>query len=174
MRKYDSDDIATFYFVIAKGDRDEKYIKAWTDERMLFDAYVDFHRSNLYEIKKITKSVRDLYQIVNENFYDEIKVGNLIVKKKYGYGMVAVPITDAEMQFISEETNSVLATRIDYALINNYLPLFKGRYRNALKNIFLEAVIDQVVHNNFNKSMADVQIDQLALFYRSFPEHFGE
>lgn len=176
MLNYEPGDIATFYFVI-RNDDNGKMIKAWTDRKSLLEFYMDFHKCPKYNIKKITKTIEEIHKITEENYHDEISIGNIYMKDRDGKNgdkkMVALPITENEFRFVREECASSFSSRINYSYLNGVLPYLKGKYREALADIFLSSIINKELNNKKDKYTECIDFDQLMLLFRSFPDDFG-
>lgn len=176
MKKYDSGDMATFYFVV-KENHQEKEIKGWTDIKQLAEFYMDFHKCPSYRLKKITKTIEDIVRITEENRNDEIEIVNIYVKDRDNIGdvkIIVIPATETERQFIREETETCFASRIAYGYLNGAIPYLKNKYKEALNDIFLLSIINKTVHNRNDKHNRRIDFDQLMVLFRAFPNDFGE
>ena len=173
MKRYEHGDNAKFYFVIKKIRDKEKYVKGWTDNKELLKYYMDFHDSKNLYVKKITGSIDVIRKILEENNNDEITIGQIRIGDKRGEEkMVALPITETEMQFIREEENSFMSTSINYSLINEMLPCLKKKYQNAIKKIFLGNITNFLINNKYNDIVGRLFLNNIKILYRSFPEEF--
>ena len=178
MLTYEPGDIATFYFIISN-DGDIKRIKAWSDRKQLLDYYMDFHKCPKYSIKKITKPIEEINKILEENYHDEIEIGNLYIKDPKGKHnddkkIISVPITSNEIKCIDEECATALASRVGYSYLNGSVPYLKGKYREALDDIFLSSMIQRAIHTRTDKISRYIEFDQLIVFFRFFPDEFGK
>lgn len=174
-KKYEKGDLATFYFIIVEENNNSR-IQGWTDEKVLAESYLEFHKCKKFKMKSITKSIDEIYKILEENVHDEITIHNLIVKDRDKPGKVKtipVPVTETEYTFIREETNTFMTSMIDYGYLNSVIPYLKKEYIKALKSIFLLPVINHVVHNKPSELTTYMQCDELGVLFRSFPENFG-
>lgn len=176
MERYERDDIATFYFII-NDDNNHTMIRAWTDKKQLAEVYLDFHKCPNYRLKKVTKSFKEMIEIINENANDEIVIGNIYMKdpdKNHGKPkIVSIPVTNTEITFISEECETFLSSRINYSYMNDVIPYLKKKYREALGDIFLPSIIKKVVYNRNDDINQELRFDQLMVLFRSFPNDFG-
>lgn len=180
MAKYESGDIVTYYFIIKEIDGN-KMVQAWTDNKDLANAYIDFHGCRNFIMKKITGTIDDITKIINENINDEIKLFNVITRNRNksrkdpdNTTTICIPATDFECRFIREEANTFMSSRINYGLINDAMPYLKKKYQNVLQSIFLTDVIRKVVYSQNVKFTQMVDYDSLMILLRSFPETFGE
>lgn len=179
MKRYDPEDIMTCYFVVLD-DGKNRQIRGWTDSKPLAEAYMEFHSCKGMRLKSLTKKFEDMVDILNENNNDEIQIFNITIrdpekKKKHqdNTKRISIPATDVEMMFIRDEGASFMYTTISYSYIFSAFPYLKNKYQKALSQIFLTDVMDKVLHNRMSPLVQTIQIDQLSLFVRSFPEQFG-
>lgn len=173
--KYERGDIATFYFVIKTKDG-EKIIQAWTDNKELAKMYMDFHKCTKFSIKKLTATIDEITDILNENVHDEIKIFYLNIrdpKDEHKIKSLAVPATETEMQLVNEECNTFLSSYIDYSYMNQCIPYLKKKYKQALKDIFLLDTINKVLHERRSVFSDTVLLDQLMVLYTCYEENFG-
>ena len=173
MKTYDPEDIATFYFVIKREGDGSKTVRAWTDDKDLLNAYMELHHCKKYTVKKLRKTMRDIYDIINENIHDEIDIVNVITRGKDGPGLISIPMTTTEVTFIQDESKSFYSMQIDYRLLDEMLPYLKDRYNRAMNGIGIQDIIHHVVYNSPSPFVQDVLLDQAILFVRSFPDEFG-
>ena len=177
MAKYQSGDMATFYFII-KEINGNKQIQAWTDNREIAKFYIEFHNCKNFRIKSITNTIDEIEKIVAENLHDEIKLANIIVKnrekknKHEDYITVCIPATNSELRYINEEVSTFMSTNINYSLINDALPYLKNKYQEVLQSIFLTDIIHKVIYSKNVKIAQMVEFDQLMVLFKSFPENF--
>ena len=176
MEKYDRGDIVTLYLII-NDDGKNKMIRAWTDKKQLAEIYLDFHKCPKYRLKKVTKSLEEIIDVINENANDEIVIGNIYMKdherKKGNVKIVSIPVTQTEITFISEECETFLSSRINYSYLNGVIPYLKRKYREAMSDIFLPSGINKAVNNKNDKIYENIKFDQLMVLFRSFPDDFG-
>ena len=180
MAKYQSGDIVTFYFVI-KDMGSEKIIQGWTDNKEIAKFYIEFHKCKDFKLKKITNTIEEINKISEENWNDEIKLFNIITRNRNkkskhddNFETIAIPATETEIRFVREETSTFLASRINYGLLNEVIPYMKKKYRDVLESIFLTDIIRKVIYNKNERITQLVEIDQLMILYKSFPENFGK
>lgn len=178
MAKYEVGDIVTYYFIIVEDDNG-KHIQAWSDNKDLVKFYLEFHNCKKFVLKTMTRTVEEISKILEENLHDEIKIHNIHIKDTKskngtGYKTISIPATETEFMFINEESNTFMASRINYSFINEAIPYLKGKYRDALKNIFLTDIIKKVIHGQNPKITQMIEFDQLLILFESFPENFGK
>ncbi len=179
MRKYDIDERCTFYFIVYDDD-DMKRIQAWTDKKEYAKIYMDFHRCRNYKMKSITKRFDDMMNILNENYHDEINLYNISVrndkdhKKGKETKIITVPLTSTEQLLINDESVSFMASRVDYSFINEAFHYLKDKYQKVLKTIYLKDVMEKVIYEKQSLFTNAVQVDELMILFRSFPDHFGK
>lgn len=181
MSKYENGDIVTYYFIIFEDkERDEKRIQGWTDDKSLAKIYLEFHNCKHLILKSVTKTIDEIAKILEENRNDEIQIVNINVrnreKHKKGEECVgmAIPATRTECQFINEETANFLLQDIRYSYLNTAIPYLKNKYQSALNDILLWAVIKKVCDNKENQILKYIELDQLLVLFRSFPDLFGK
>lgn len=175
-KHYEKGDIATFYFIIAESNNDSR-IQGWTDEKVLAESYIEFHKCKSFKMKSITRPIEEINKILEENIHDEITIHNLIVKDPDKPGKVRtipVPVTETEFTFIREESNTFMTSMVDYGYLNTVIPYLKKDYIKALKSIFLIPIIHLVVNNKQSEITSLIQFDELGVLFRSFPEYFGD
>ena len=173
MKKYDSDDIVTFYFVIYQDN-----VKAWTDDKDLAEAYMSFHSCKKYTLKKMRDRWTKIVYILNENANDEIQINFMETRdpsKKNTTKLVAVPLTQTEAAFVHDEIQTFMATSVNYTFLSSAIPYLKKRYQNALSGIFLSEVIKYTLTGGQAGDLdilAEIQMDQVKVLYRNFPDQF--
>ena len=173
MKKYEEDDIVTFYFVTyEKGN--EKCIRGWTDNKDLADVYMHFHSCKYYRMKKMKDSVREIYKIIEENTNDEIQLYSINTRGKRGSKSMMVPMTLTEFNLLSEESNTFLSSRVNYGYINDVMYYLKGKYRDALEAAGLVDIIKAVLYGKNSKFIENTSIDNLMVLFMSLPDQFGE
>lgn len=176
LAKYERGDTATFYFVVVK-DKNGGRIQAWTDNKELAKSYMEFHKCKQYKLKSVTNKVENIYNILDENLHDEIQIANLTVRnpgsKRDITKFISVPMTRTEMMMVNSETSSFLVSRIGYSELEEYFMSFKKKYRNALENLFLLDVMMSVIHSQNTPTILNLELDQLMVLLKSFPDHFG-
>jgi hypothetical protein len=138
---------------------------------------MEFHKCPKFKIKKVTKPIEEIHRITEENNHDEIAIGNFYVKDREGKlgdkKLITIPITENEFRFVREECATALASRIGYAYLNGALPYLKGKYQEALADIYLSSMINKTVHNKNDKYNQVIDFDQLMVLFKSFPDEFG-
>lgn len=95
-------------------------------------------------------------------------------KKGHESRMIYVPLTSTENMLIQDESVCFLASRIDYSYINETFHYLKKKYQQVLKDIYLYDVMNKVVYEKQSKFTNNVEIDDLMVLFRSFPDHFGK
>ena len=171
MAKYEPGEIVTFYFVV-KRDK-ENIIKGWTDKKKLADYYMKFHNHPDYFIQEITRKIEDMNKIMEDNYHDEIVLTNLFTRGDKEGKLIIIPATSTEINLIREESNSFFASRIDYSYLDGSILYLKKKYRRALEKLFLNAVIEFVIYNRQNAITTQIDLDQLMLLIRAFPNDFS-
>ena len=173
MKKYEEDDTMTCYFVVYDDDR-SKIIRGWTDDKDLAKMYMDFHKCKHYKMKKVTNTFREVYHILEENINDEINIYNMNTRAKKGSKGITVPLTGTEHTLINEESNTFIASRVNYGYINDAFYYLKDKYQKALKHILLEDVMKNVVYSKHTKITLNLEIDDLMTLFLSLPDQFGD
>ena len=179
MRKYEVDERVTFYFVIFD-DGDNNRIQAWSDKKDYAKLYMNFHQCKHYKLKSVTKRFDDMINILNENYHDEISLYNIRVKNKEGHKkghesrLIMVPLTSTENLMIQDEETCLMASRVNYQYINEAFHYMKDKYQKVLKDIFLYDVMNKVIYEKQSKFTNGVEMDELMVLFKSFPDHFGK
>ena len=178
MAKYEEGDIVTYYFIIVE-DGNDKRIQAWSDHKELVKYYMEFHKCKRFVLKSLTRRIEEISTILEENLHDEIKIHNVMIKDNSGkkgkeFKTIPIPATETEFMFINEETNTYMASRINYAYLNGAIPYLKKKYKESLNGILLTDVIRKVVHGQNPKSTQMISFDQLMVLFESFPDNFGK
>lgn len=180
-RSYSADDECTFYFIIISDKySDEKHVQAYTDNKELAKAYMDFHKCKQFKIKTVKDTYRNIVEIINENLNDEIALYHMNIKSDPDHKLgeetklVAVPITLTERDLVSEEADSFLASRVNYSLINDLMYYLKPKYQNILKDIFMTDIVMKTCYNKDSYFTLNAGIDEVRVLYRSVPDHFGQ
>lgn len=178
MAKYETGDIATYYFVVMEDDGKNRII-GWTDKKELVKAYLEFHKCEKFKLKEVTKTIDEIGYILEENVHDEIKLLNIRVKDpdhkkgKEETKFILIPETEFSSIFISSEEQTFLASRINYSYINSAVPYLKDKYQKALNDIFLLDIIDAAINNKDTKIGRKMLFDELLILVRNFPDRFG-
>lgn len=175
MKVYESDEEVTIYFVVFKKGA-VRNVQAWSDNKELAKAYVEFHNCKDMKVRSLTKEMKDMIKLINENNHDEIEIQNLIMrdpKHRYSVKEVAVPMTASEGLVLRSDENSFMSSWIDYSLMNQAIPFMKNKWQRVLKAIHVEDVIASAVHSKQSKFTNSIKLDQLSVLLRSLPEHFG-
>ena len=172
MRQIDPEEILSMYFVIIH-DKDGKRIQAWSESKDLAESYIEFYGSDMLSLKKITKTGAYIEDIIRENINDEIGLKLITVRDGDKTKEIYIPATKTDSLLINDESSSMLSSRIDYGFLNGALYFLKDKYQDALQDIFLEAAIRQVVHNDRQKIFDKIKLDQMAILYYSRKDMFG-
>jgi len=180
MSKYQSGDIATFYFVINHLDG-KKIIQGWTDNKDLAKFYMEFHKCRTFEMKAITRPIDEIQKLCEENWNDEIKLFHIMTrnrnKKKKNDSetvMISIPSTESEFKYVRDESVNFVSTNVNYGLINDAIPYLKPKYQKILQSILLTDIIKKVIYNQQNRIADMIEIDQLVILFNTFTECFGE
>jgi hypothetical protein len=172
---YDLKDQTTVYFVISEHSSNNE-IKAWSDDKMMAQFYMEFHNCKRYRLRVVKKIWKEMVKIINDNSNDEIEIMNLVTKsddkKDDGYKIIQVPMTTTEMSIISDTVKHNCATLIDYSEINQYITLFKKKYQKSFKNIGLIDIIRKEIYNKPTKFTNGLRIDDLRILFKLFKEDF--
>ena len=175
-KRYEPDDVATFYFIINEFNN-HKEIQGWTDSMDLAKIYMDFHKCKNFHLKKMTSTIEEINNIIEENLHDEISIYNISIKdrnKKYGKVVdINIPATVTEINFLNEESSTYMASQINYSSLNAVIPFLKDKYQKAMSDILLIDVINSVIHNKTSHITNCIEFDHLMILYRSFPDNFG-
>ena len=180
MAKYERDDIVTYYFIIMN-ENGNKRIQAWTDNKEYAKFYLEFHNTKNFSIKKLTKPLREMIKILEENANDEIQIApNIIIKnrdKKHKYDdfkTITIPATRMEISFINEEVATFMLSQVNYSYLDSAIPYLKNKYQRALNEIFLQSIIKKVCYQRDSKIVQSIHLDNLMILFRSFPDMFGK
>lgn len=177
MKKYDLEDHVTFYFIILDDGRNS-IVKAWTDQKEYAKAYLEFHKCKNFHLKVVNNTFREILPFINENTNDEIGLVHMIVrnpkpKKGAMTKIIMVPLTTTENTFVNEEVNTFLASRINYTYAFEAMPYLKKKYQKALEDIFFKDVVHHVTGDLSSPFVESVELDELLILFRSFPDWFG-
>lgn len=176
--RYEPGDEVTYYFIIMK-ENNLKTIVGWTDDKDIAKAYMEFHGCKNYHMKEITTTIEEIGKILEESIHDEIRLMNISVKnvnkKKHEDEIVflTIPATELQIIHLKDESSHFLYSLINYSVINDAMAYLKGKYRRALEDIYLQDVINTVIHGQSNRITSNILFDELKLFIRTFPDHFG-
>ena len=175
MKEYSSGDIVTYYFILRNDSISDGTIIGWSDDKTLIDFYMSFHNCKNLKVKKMTDTIDSISMILEENVHDEIVIANLVTRgeDKREIKILYIPVTENEINLIYEECNTFFAGRITYHVLNVVMDHLKKKYREALDRIFLKSVIQQVIHVNQDKITSSIDLDQIRILVKSFPENFG-
>lgn len=173
--RYEPGDVVTFYFIIMKKDG-KKSIVAWSDNKKIAKAYLEFHKCKYFYLIEHTSTIEEMYKLTDENINDEIKLTNIAirdVKNPNKVKYVVMPGTDIDFTFVKDESSSFYATRIDYQLLEEAYYSLKNKYREAFEDIYLKDIINYVIYRKHSKISSMVQFDELSILTKGFPEKFG-
>lgn len=180
MKKYDDDDEMTMYFVIRrkKCDKDDPgVIAGYSDNRALAEAYIEFHNCSTFKIKSMHSKFDHICKILEENPHDEIEICNITVRDPENRSrsrLMAVPMTRSEQTLVNGESLSLMASRVNYRVLGAMVDFLKDKYRRALSVLHLKDAIAQAEQfSQTSKFIANIEIDDLVVFYRTCPEDFG-
>lgn len=178
MAKYDEGDLATYYFVV-NDDGNNKQIQGWTDNKALARYYMEFHNCKRFRLTSLTKPIEEIAKILEENNNDEIQIRNVLVrnpkgKKGKNAKYIQIPVTGTESAFINEESAMFLASTQNYSYLDSAIPYLKKKYRDAIEAVFLSDVIKKVIHNQNPRSITEIELDQLSVLLKLFPDNFGK
>ena len=169
--RYESGDIATYYFVIYD-DGNNKTIIGWSDNKKIIKAYMDLHKCKRFKLKEYTAPIDKIGKLLDENINDEIRLINVGITKKNDLEYLIMPGTELENNYIKDESNNFLYTRINYSLINEAMPFLKDKYKKALEDIYIDYIIDALLFNKPNKISSNIIYNDLLILTRGFPERF--
>ena len=79
--RYESGDIATYYFVIYD-DGNNKTIIGWSDNKKIIKAYMELHKCKKFKLKEYTAPIDKIGKLLDENINDEIRLINVGILKK--------------------------------------------------------------------------------------------
>lgn len=178
MPKFDSGDIVTIYFVVTHGTS-RTGIQAWTFEKTLADFYMEFHKCKHFKLKSMKGTIEEMYKITEENIHDEIAIYNLWTHDPKDPTSdkpvtIPVPMTGTEYQHVNGECQSFMQNDIDYSLLSQGMDYMEPEYQKLLARTGLTDIIRYVIHNKQSKFVEGLQMDQLMVFARSFPDCFGD
>ena len=169
--RYESGDIATYYFVIYD-DGNNKTIIGWSDNKKIIKAYMELHKCKKFKLKEYTAPIDKIGKLLDENINDEIRLINVDIPKKNDLEYLIMPGTELENNYIKDESNNFLYTRINYSLINEAMPFLKDKYKKALEDIYIDHIIDALLFNKPNKISSNIIYNDLLILTRGFPERF--
>ena len=173
MKRYDEDDTIVLYAAVYK-DGGITYIRAWSDNKDLVQAYLDFHKCKRFKMKSLTGVVKDLMNIINENIHDEVNMFNIKIHDKQNkIKMISVPMTETEFNTIQSERVHYFQSHIDYHAINTAFYFLKNKYQRALSGILLEDAMKSVCHDKTSELLKRIKFDEFLILVRSFPDYFG-
>lgn len=181
MAKYEEGDLVTYYFVVKDDHQnDMKIIKGWTDSKVLAETYIKLHNCPHYHLKKVTKTIEEIRRITEENHNDEIVPASVITRKRKKKGKhdqdferITIVATQTEMDVMGSEYHTFMSGHVDYGYLNQVLPYLKKKYQSALNCFFLPSVIKKTCANHEDKKIQFIELDQLMILVKAFPDDFG-
>lgn len=178
MAVIEDDDIVTYWFVIREEERG-KYIQAYSRDKKLVKAYIDFHRCPRFTLKEITDKMKNIVPIINQHVHDEIAIIGISTKdpeaKKGQYKMklIQIPMTEEERLMLEENVKDYMQIDIPYGYLNSVKPYLKKKYRDALDAVFFPDVVNHVLYHDDPQRLRYVTLDQLVLFIKTNRANFG-
>lgn len=179
MKKYDDEDEVTMYFIIRrkKNADNDGYIAAYSDNRTLAEAYIEFHNCDIFKIKAMKDKFDHICKVLQENPHDEIEICNITIRdpdNPHKSKLLAVPMTRSEQTLVNGESLTLMASRVNYRVLGSMVDFLKDKYRNALSILHLKDAIAQAEQTSqVSKFIANIEIDDLVVFCRTCPEDFG-
>jgi hypothetical protein len=178
MARYEPEDIVTYYFVIYEGYT-ENVIKGWTDDKDLAKFFMEFHKCKNYRLKKLTKTMKEIGGILNNNAHEEISMAEIHTRDRKRNGevkLIMIPMTRSELNFIQAETGNFVAGYVNYTAMYDTVQFLKNKYRRALDILLLTPIMNNVCQNEVDEKhnlLQYVDFDQLAIMYKCCPHEFG-
>lgn len=174
---YDSNDIVDYYFIMVT-DRNGTRVQAWTEEKVLAEAYMEFHNCKHFKLKKMTNTLNNLYKIIEENLHDEIQLYNITIPKDSKHPgktkTIVVPCTKSEINVINDDSVNFMATQVPYHEMDKISRWLRPKYQRALKGILFRDVCDQVLSiKSPSRILRNIDMNGLKVLIQSFPDSFG-
>lgn len=182
MGRIDSNDIVTYYIVEVNEDSLGTNIQAWSDDKELVKAYMEFHKCKRFKVKKVTNKMSVIGKYLIENaMHDELGICWISVrnpKPKPGEELiqVAIPMTQSEMAVINDEINSKFSSYGMYQSTHQMIGFLKNKYQRALAGIMYTEFMKQARMETpkDNPIINAIQYDELKILFSQFPDHFGK
>jgi hypothetical protein len=174
MKNYEREDNVTFYFVLSKRASGGNDIKAWSDDKCCVEFYVKFHNCPNHHIRKVSKKMRDISSILNENHNDEIEIMNIITRDKNNRPkIIQIPMTTTERSVVDDASKTFCSAMVDYSALNDHVGILKPKYQKSLERIGMMDIIRSTIYNKSTKFISEIEIDQLRLLARLFKGDFN-
>lgn len=165
----DNDFITCWFVLYDENGTGLKEIVGWSYNKDLAKYYIQMHHSKKLVLKKYSDLKKNINEIVNEHINEEIRIGILKTFINGKMKIFKVPLTELDSTQIRDFNGCFCEETIDYGLIYKTIPLLKKKYLKAFKTILLDKVIEAVIFPKPNLPAAQIDIDELKLFYRVSP-----
>lgn len=179
MALYEKGDIITYWFVLVE-DEHGKRIIAHTDNKVLAQAYMDFHKYKGFTLKSMRDRVSEIVKITETAAINEIHLIPILTKNRNRKSKsdpvmvsVMVPITTGEHEMLKDDSSEFWNSEIPYSYLNSAIPYLKPKWRSVMDDILLTDVIKAVCHNQRAGAVSKLNVDQLMLMTRLPQQYFG-
>ena len=173
--KYTENDMMTCYFVIKDVPGKRPIVKAWSTDKGLVSFYMKFHKHPHFIVKEETSVARDMFRIMDQYSNDQIAVTNIetLSSNKKGMDLISIPMTDNELDVVTDETNDFVKRYINYSIIDKFYHLIKPKYRQIFDDIFLSDITKYIVYRKKSNSIDHIHVDKLSVFIKTHEDDFG-
>lgn len=178
-KKYEKDDMVTYYFIIVKDKIHDTRVQAVTDDKNLLEFYLEFHKCKQFKVNKVHDYYKNIIELLNQCTQDNIDLYYIKTKSddnKQGYTQMVVPMTETEMRMVADESSTFCASIIPYHRMNQMIPFLKNKYQKAIQSIRLDDIINSVLAKKSTPSyfIQSIQLDQLRVLLKLYPDSFGK
>ena len=174
MNVYSEGDQITIYCIMFDDDR-EVITWAWTDNKELAKWYLKFHNSKQMKLKRIDTIYEDARDFISNYMYEQIKVGYLMTKDPHNKGSITIPfpVTDAERQYLDDESADLCNGYVGYRTIYEMAPFLKRKWESLLmKDLQLYPILEYVIHSHIGKIEWIAGMDEVCMLQMYMPEKF--
>lgn len=162
----DHDFIDCYFIILEDSKKGLNEIVAWSTNKRLIKFYLEFHGTKKLKVKKLSDYKKNLNEICNAHINEEIQIGHMTTVIKGKPTIVMAPLTELDLTQINDFSGCFNEIEINYAMLHQLVPCLKSKYREALKTILLNEVIEAVIFPKQGLRVTNIHLDEVVLLHR--------
>ena len=162
----DNDFVDCYFIILEDLKKGLNEIVAWSANKTLIKVYLDFHGTKKLKVKKLSDYKKNINEICNAHINEEIQIGHITTAIKGKPVIVMAPLTELDLTQINDFSGCFNEIEINYAMLHQLTPLLKNKYREALKTILLNEVVEAVIFPKEGLRVTNIQLDEIVLLHR--------